>query len=90
MSFSFFSKYLRDESDFIFLVFIVYVIMRCDENDPLYQVTFEKDGSFTKLFERRVGRPRGHWTETTVSEVLKETEEDQYERGNTDQILAGW
>ena len=63
-------------------------IMRCDERDPLFQCTFTNVGTYNVYGRRRVGRPRGHWTETPVSEALDESGEAEYERGHADQILA--
>ena len=60
--------------------------MRCEEKDPMYQVTFDKEG-LKKFEDRRVGRPRGHWAETTIAEVIEDEENMTYERGNVDQLL---
>ena len=60
--------------------------IRTDEQDPMNQVTFSSEG-FTGYDYRRVGRPRGHWAETTIMETLKETEELEYERENIDHLV---
>ena len=52
----------------------------------MHQVTFSSEG-FKGYDYRRVGRPRGHWAETTITETLKETEELDYERDNTDHLV---
>ena len=52
----------------------------------MHQVTFSSDG-FKGYDFRRVGRPRGHWAETTIIGTLKETEELDYERENIDHLV---
>jgi hypothetical protein len=61
-------------------------VIRTEEQDPLHQVTFSSEG-FKGYDFRRVGRPRGHWAETTITETLKETEDLDYERDNIDHLL---
>ena len=53
----------------------------------MYQVTFDHEGLMKKFGDRRVGRPRGHWAETTIKEAIEDLEEIDYERGNIDQLL---
>ena len=64
-------------------------VMRCNKEDPMYQVTFADEG-FNGYDYRRVGRPRGHWAETTIKETLQEIEELEYERENTDHMLMAF
>ena len=61
-------------------------VMRCDEADPMYQVTFANEG-FNGYDYRRVGRPRGHWAETTIKETFSEIEELEYEREDIDHLM---
>ena len=61
--------------------------MRCEEKDPMFQVTFKGDGSFSGYDVLRVGRPRGHWAETTMSETFWEMEENEFERENIDHLI---
>ena len=53
----------------------------------MFQVTFQGDGSFSGYDVLRVGRPRGHWAESTSTETLKEVEGIDYERGDENQLL---
>ena len=66
-------------------------IMRSNEEDPLYQVTFDNRGNsetYFKQFEKkRVGRPRGHWTETTMGEMMKDYYETEFERENENHYI---
>ena len=57
------------------------------KKDPMYQVTFDNEGQFKKFGDRRVGRPRGHWAETTIAEAIEDVEGVTYERGNNDQLI---
>ena len=61
-------------------------VIRCKESDPMHQVTFKGDG-FNGYDFRRVGRPRGHWAECTITETLNDTEELDYERDNIDHMI---
>ena len=54
--------------------------MRCDESDPLYQVTFKKEGNFNVYGKRRLGRPRGHWAESTMEIALDKHHNMDFER----------
>ena len=53
-------------------------IMRSEEEDPLYQVTFEEYG-FNRYEKRRVGRPRGHWAKTTMNETMCWVEDVEFD-----------
>ena len=61
--------------------------MRTETEDPMYQVTFQHSGSYTKYDYRRVGRPRGQWTEQTITETLWDLEGDEYIRNNDKENL---
>ena len=66
-------------------------IMRSDEEDPLYQVTFDSKGNHESYFKqydkKRVGRPRGHWTETTMGEMMEDYYETNFERDNENHYI---
>ncbi len=36
--------------------------MRCESDDPLFQVSFDNEGRKLERDVKRVGRPRNHWT----------------------------
>ena len=57
--------------------------MRCEEEDPLYQVTFRGE-TFTGYETLRLGRPRGHWAATTIKETLWDLDEIEYMMGQVD------
>ena len=61
-------------------------IMRSNEEDPLHQVTFDNKGikeNYVKQYEKKkVGRPRGHWTDTAMSEKRDEFHETEFDRDN--------
>ena len=65
--------------------------MRCDPKDPQYQVTFDvravRESMFKQYEKKRVGRPRGHWAETTMKEIMKEYFDTEFERDNTDHYI---
>ena len=61
-------------------------VIRTDESDPMNQVTFSSEG-YKGYDYKRVGRPRGHWAETTITETLKDLEDIDYERDNMDHML---
>ena len=53
---------------------------------PMYQVTFSEIG-LNGYDYRRVGRPRGRWAETTISETLRDVADVDYERENVDHLI---
>ena len=57
-------------------------IMRSEETDPLYQATFKPTGEFNTFDKKRVGRPRGHWAESTMGMALEKHGNMEFERDN--------
>ena len=41
-------------------------IIRTEEDDPLFQTTFEVSGEYKTYKKQRVGRPRGWWAEEAM------------------------
>ena len=46
-------------------------IFRSDERDPLIAVTLDTNYKRLMFDKRRVGRPRNHWTEITMSNAYR-------------------
>ena len=61
--------------------------MRCDPEDPLYQVTFDEEKELRQFQDKRVGRPRGHWTETTMTEMMETHYDSEFDRDNKDHYI---
>ncbi len=57
----------------------------------MYQVTFDekavKESKFKQYENKRVGRPIGHWAETTMSEMMEEHFEIEFERDNENHYI---
>ena len=62
-------------------------IMRSDVKDPLHQVTFTNTGNRTLRCKRRVGRPRQHWTKSTMQQVYQTHTRNSFDDEDDDQIL---
>ena len=62
-------------------------VVRCETEDPLYQVTFTRDGQFVGYDYQKVGRPRGHWAEATIAETLADFEGIDYQGDDQNQLL---
>ena len=55
-------------------------VMRCENSDPLYQVTFKDEGGYKQFDHKRVGRPRGHWAEETMKETMEWMEGAEFDK----------
>ena len=53
-------------------------IMRGSTEDPLYKVTFDDEGNRMLHTNKRVGRPRNHWTKFTMCRAYERLYEDDW------------
>ena len=66
-------------------------VRRCEADGPLAQVTFQNDGQINTYDKRdgkrRVGRPRGQWTEETMVDAWEAVEGYPQDVTECDEIL---
>ena len=63
--------------------------MRCEKEDPLYQVTFTDQGGFNVYMKQRVGRPRGHWAEDVMNKAMLQLTGNKFDREDYDHHVSG-